>query len=347
MPTIPTIQELHHRILPLMSTDAMHSIVFYLSEARNGPALRYNQLGDNPNERALNLIEYCRDNCCMSQLIALLKDNSAALSEPDQAPNPAWDDWAKAYDAQHAKLDPPTPAAANSSAGTLDLPNQSSVPAQISAGNVTDNNGNTAVGSGINQSNYSGVQGGVVNNYYFGGMSGSVSSNAPPPPINEEQGDLTPLELQQAASVVSQLHVYGAAAGLYSHALALANRGRFAETVDYFQKAVSASQAAGDLNAQLNILGDLARAYALLGQYAQSFAAYQQAIAIAMQTGNARAAGTALFEMGNIYTTLGQTQQAWTTLGQAYNMFMSAGDWVSANVTSMRAMALGQNFPLW
>ncbi len=370
MPLVPKVLELNRRLNNHIDDTIIPLIVEALIEARDDSTLRYGNLGDTNSRRITYLIDYCQDHCCMNQLIdALDAIDPTILSGSDQSLDAAWSDWAKAYDASHSKVNPPAPPLANRSSSGMVAPNQADPQTSASANNITDNTGNTVPSSGTAQRNagrdqnsdnrnvsigsgpindYGGVQGGltIINN--FGGMSGSISSsNVPPPLASSEQGDLNPIELQQAAAFVSQLHIFGAAADLYSRALALANRGRFAEMVDYCQRAISASKAVGDLNAQLNILADLARAYAQLGQYDQSLAAYQQAITLAMQIGNPRAAAMAWFELGNIWAMRGQTQQALFSLGQAYNIFTTFGDWGSANICMIRAAALSPSLPLW
>jgi hypothetical protein len=114
MPIVPTIQELNRRILSHMDEHGLRTIVIYLSDTRNDPTLHYDNLGDTFGDRAINLIQYCRDNRCMSQLIDLLKaNNPIVLSVQQPPPDPAWDEWAKQRDTP-PKVDlppapPPTP----------------------------------------------------------------------------------------------------------------------------------------------------------------------------------------------------------------------------------------------
>ncbi len=280
MPIVPTIQELNRRILSHMDEHGLRTIVIYLSDTRNDPTLRYDNLGDTFGDRAINLIQYCRDNRCMSQLIDLLKvNNPIVLSVQQPPPDPVWDEWATQRDGALAKADTPSPPPT-----WPDSPPAASPP----------------------------------------------PAGVPPPnaPSDSPRPDgLSPVELQQATIQANTLGVYGEIADLYARAWVLGNHGRFAEAIDCYQQAVAVSEKAGDLNAQINILFDLARTYTRLG--------------------NVRAAGMTAFQIGNLYATLGQLQQAWVSFGQAYNMFISIGDLASANSCWMRAMALGQNFPPW
>ncbi len=251
MPIVPSIQELNRRILAHMDDHGLRTIVIYLSDLRNDPALRYDNLGDTFGDRAINLIQYCRDHRCMSQLIDLLKtDNPLILSVQQPPPDPAWDEWARQRDTAFSAVDTDPPP--------LPLPDTPAVPMP------------------------------------------SVAAARPLPPA------ISQLELQQAIMVANGLGVYGAIADLYSRGGVLANRGRFSEAIEYYQQALSASKDAGDLNAQLNILGDLATAYLNL-----------------IRPGDARTVAFAMVEVGNTYTAQGQYPPALISLQHAYNVFVA------------------------
>ena len=276
MPIVPSIQELNRRIIAHIDDHGLRTIVIYLSDLRNDPTLRYDNLGDTFGDRAITLIQYCRDNRCMSQLIDLLKSNNpVVLSVQQPPPDPIWDEWAQQRDSAFTAADTPAPPPT--------LPGTPAAPP----------------------------------------ISPTTAARSLPPGISQ-------YDFQYAVSMANRLQVYGEIADLYAVGWSLANHGRALEAADYYQQALSTSKGAGDLNAQVNILSDLARLYLGLARPA-----------------DARAVAFSLMEVGGTYAAQGQYQLAWASYGQAYNVFMSIGDLVSANSCSMQALALGQNFPPW
>jgi photosystem II stability/assembly factor-like uncharacterized protein len=133
MPIVPTIQELNHRILAHMDDNDLRPLVLYLSDARNDPTLRYDNLGGTFGEQVINLIQYCRDNCCMGQFIDLLKiNNPIVLSVQQPPPDPVWDDWAKQRDAAIAKAED-TPAPSNATTPAAAGKDTTTTPASATA----------------------------------------------------------------------------------------------------------------------------------------------------------------------------------------------------------------------
>lgn len=101
-----SIKSLHQRMLAGMGSDDLATLVAYISDARSDTTLRFDNLGDNFGEQALNLLLYCRDRRCLSLLIQNLKEcYPVALATTPPHPDPAWEVWAQQVDAARVNTD--------------------------------------------------------------------------------------------------------------------------------------------------------------------------------------------------------------------------------------------------
>jgi tetratricopeptide (TPR) repeat protein len=316
MPIVPTIQELNRRILSHMDDHGLRAIVIYLSDTRNDPALRYDNLGDSFGDRAINLIQYCRDNRCMSQLIDLLKSNNpVVLSVQQPPPDPIWDEWAQQRDSAFSKVDPSAPAPT-----------------------LTDSPASPPASSALPTSSAAGLPEGIT----------LIELQQAAAVVNQLGVYGEAADLHSRALALTKQGRFGEALGYYQQAISASERAgdlsakrhaladlatayvlmnQYAQALAPYQQAFSISMQLGDARAAGTAMTALGNTYAALGQPQQAVASFEQAITLFTQMGDLPSAATVWNSMGAAYTAVGMQQQASYCYMQATMIRQSMGIW--------------------